>query len=732
MKQVNNLNSSFETDRLKDIFNTEWLETNGLGTWAASSVSGINTNRNHGLLIAKNKQGKTFSILAKLEETLIYNQTKFNLSANQYPGALYPNGYQYLKSFSKTLFPEFIFQVEGITIRKTITAVHGEQAIIILYELIEGPESIQMSLLPLITSRAIDELTYQNDTINPIADFSDNTFSHQAYHGNPTLHMSFSNASYKPKAQWYNSFEYETQHKNGEFFREDMFSPGEFLVNLQKNQSLGIVISDSHHNSQDIYSLFEQEFNRRNKLSSEVTSNYERQLRLAADQFIIKNNDSLYIKSGYFENAVRSRENVLSISGLLISTGRFKEAKELLLNLKSHFKKGLLPDDLELKKSGFNSADTSLWYFESIYQYFKHTEDTDFIFNEIMPLLKDIIAWFLKGTNNNICVDTDGLIIAGTSDVPATWMNARSDGWAITPRAGKAVEINALWFNALKIYAYFLDLSGKKSEVNVINDLTDNIKKRFKEVFWNKSSQSLFDLVDENNIINDRIRPNQLFAISLSFPVLSEKKAKHVLDTVEKKLVTDYGIKTLSAEAMGFRPKYEGNIKERKLAYHEGTVWNWLTGAYIDALIKLQGKAGKAKAKVFFSNFVHHLETACYGSISEIFNATDDHTPNGIGAYALSVAEILRVGIKYNLFESQDLNKLTDEEREILGYLENEDVKLSSYLKESDNEIEEDYEIVDETETEEYISFSNPFSVISAFRSPGTKFSRLFSLYNFG
>ncbi|MBT29323.1 MAG: hypothetical protein CMO01_06640 [Thalassobius sp.] len=731
MKMLNNLNSSFVQDQRDHIINSEWLETSGLGTWAASSISGINTNRNHGLLITKNSEGKIFSLLSKLEECVMSNGQKSHLSANQYPGTFYPKGYEYLQAFSKDLFPEFIYQIDDIIIHKTIAAIHGTNSIVVKYTLLEGPDDVQMSLLPLITSRSIKELTYQNDAINSKAFFLDNSFSHQAYKNNPTLHISFGHSyvSYKAEPKWYNNFEYETQHQNGEFYREDMFSPGEFTVNLHRDYPVGIIISSEKHEHSNPLELFKREKNRRIELTKDADTDYERLLKLAADQFVIRNsNDNLVINASYFDNEIRSRENVIGLTGILISTGRYDEARELLTTLKNSIRKGLLPEFLDEKIPVYKSADTSLWFFDAVYQYFKYTEDTEFIYDEMMPVLKDIIAWFLKGTNNNICVDSDGLIIAGTSDEPATWMNAQIDGWAITPRAGKAVEINALWFNALKVYAYFLDLDGVRSEMHVINDLTENIQKRFKEVFWNKAGKCLYDLVDENNILNDRVRPNQLFAISLSFPVLSEKKAKMVLDTIEQKLVTDYGIKTLCSDALGFKPKYEGNDNERKLAYHEGTVWNWLMGAYIDALIKLQGKTGRAKAKLFFNNFKNHLSTACIGNISELFNATEDFTPNGSNAYSLSVAEILRVGIKYNLFTSDENNEMEDEERNILGYAEYDEVKLSSYIQE--NEEMEEEEVV--AEQEDLANYNNPFSIISAFRSPGSKFSRLFSLYNFG
>ncbi|MEM1134269.1 MAG: amylo-alpha-1,6-glucosidase [Bacteroidota bacterium] len=732
MKTSNNLNSSIP----KDIFKTEWLETNGLGTWASSTVSGINASRYHGLLITKNNKSENISLLSKLEESLVINKEYFSLSANQYPGTVYPSGYQYLSSFKKKLFPEFIYEANGIVIKKQILAIYESNITVVLYELLEGAHEVEMELLPLISSRKTNELTYQNAVINKKALFNNNQFSYTAYKDNPNLLIKFDAATYQPAPTWYNSFEYETDRLKGDFYREDLFSPGKFVINLNKNEKYGIIISDGESNEVNALALFEKEANRRSEIIGNSSSDFERKLKLGADQFIIKNKGGkANIKSGYFNELIESRTNIIAHTGLLVSTHRLEEAKEILLEYSKFFKKGLLPESINTANKQYQAADISLWFFNTTFHYFKYTEDTEFVFKVLMPVMKDVIAWFLKGSNNNICVDNDGLVVAGSTDLPATWMNACNEGWAITPRVGKAVEINALWYNALKIYAYFLNLQNQEKEVNAINDLAENIKKRFKEVFWNKNGQFLYDLIDETHFKNDRIRPNQLFAISLPFPIITGNKALKVLQTIENKLLTKAGIRTLCVHALEYKPTCEGNEKQRKFAYHEGTIWAWLTGPYIDATIRLEGNKGKLKALSFLNSFKENIENACFGSISEMFNASGDHTPAGLGAYALSVAEILRVGTEYNLFDlqSEDLvippiNKLIEEND--VSFAE----EMADYQNEEDVVTEDEYEESPETEyhDEDLVQFNNPFSVISAFRSPGSRFARIFSNYNLG
>ncbi len=721
MKIADQLNATLQPN---NIFNTYWLETNGLGTWAASTVCGMNKSQNHGLFMTENQEGKLISLLAKLEESVITEKGKESLSVNQYPGALHPQGFKKLISFKKKLFPEFIYQIGEVTIRKVIAAVHQQPITLVIYELLQGADKVEMELLPMINNREVGQLTYQNEAIKTKAEFENNVFVHKAYPKNPSLYIHLE-GSYTADPVWFNNLEYEEERIKGAFYREDLFSPGKFRIELKKNQVFGIMISDRSQANKKPLDLLQEESNRRSVLISHGVSDFERKLRLSADQFILKyRNKEATIKGGYFKTGQGTRETLISMPGLLLHTQRFDEAKALLKKISKRFRKGLLPNSLENPNRGYHEADTPLWFFNTAFEYFKFTEDTEFIFNEIMPVMKDTIAWFLKGSNNNICVDNDGLLIAGTTDQPATWMNACLDGWCITPRAGKAVEINALWYNALMVYAYFLDLKGHSKEVEAISELSLNIKEKFISQFWNKQGKFLYDLIDETHFKNDRLRPNQILALSLAFPVVSGKKAMHVLNKVEQALLTDLGLRTLSTDAMEYKPTYEGNERQRKLALHEGTVWTWLLGPYIDTLINLRGNAGKVQAALLFQNLYEHLLGACSGSLSALFNASGQQTPAADHAYAMSVAEVLRVGIKYNLFETSPQDMIT--EKPIKGILEDELEALDAESEERQDLPENEYH------DEDLAQYNNPFSVISAFRSPGNKFGRLYTFYKFG
>jgi len=389
---------------------------------------------------------------------------------------------------------------------------------------------------------------------------------------------------------------------------------------------------------------------------------------LAADQFIVRRDivlaensqvsplgkdlEGATVIAGYHWFTDWGRDTMISLPGLCLSTGRFDDAIKILSAFAKSVSMGMLPNRFQDNNEPpeYNNVDGTLWYFVAVYKYLQASNDKKFVLNEILPVLKEIIDWHFKGTRYNIHVDEDGLLYAGETGQQLTWMDARIGTWVVTPRMGKPVEIQALWYNALKIFAALLQLNKEKSGAGIIELAATKAKESFDKLFWYAEGNYLYDVIDENGILNAELRPNQLFAISLPFTLLDRDKAKKVLQVVTEKLYTPVGLKSLPADDVHYIHQYGGDQWHRDSAYHEGTVWSWLLGAYVDAVMKVHGAKGKTIAQKIISEFKYHLNEGCIGSVSEIFDADAPHHPRGCIAQAWGVAEVLRVIKDYELY----------------------------------------------------------------------------------
>jgi predicted glycogen debranching enzyme len=632
--------------------NLEWLETNGLGGYCCSTVSGIHTRRYHGLLVAATEPpvGRKV-LLSKLDETISLGGQRFELGANQYPGAVHPRGFQFLKSFERDLFPVFEFQINGICLRKTIAVVHGENTTLILYEVTKANSAFRLELLPLCSARDHHNLSHANNSINQEYSFHNGVFCTRNYSDAPEFFISVPNGDFVPTRHWYHNFEYEIERFRGLEYQEDLFNHGKVFVQLNQGDRLGIIISTENPAGRDAFELLEKERKRREELVKPFNFNDNiRRLAFAADQFVVKRGEDLKsIIAGYPWFSDWGRDTMISLPGICLVTGKYDDAKRILKAFASSISEGMLPNRFpdHGEKPEYNTIDATLWFFQAIYKYFQYTNDRDFV-NGMLPVMRDILAWHYKGTRYNIRVDLDHLLTGGAEGVQLTWMDARVGDWVVTPRRGKAVEINALWYNALCVMA---DLSKDEAEIKLYQQNAAYTKYSFNELFWNPRQPGLFDHV-EGSHRNDDIRPNQLYALSLAFPILNEDRARHVLKTVTDKLFTPRGLRSLSPDNRAYVPKYGGDIWARDAAYHQGTVWSFLIGPYIDALFFVEGHQAKEKARDIISSFFDHLNERGVGTVSEIFNAQAPHSPRGCFAQAWGVGEVLRVAIEYKLFEN--------------------------------------------------------------------------------
>jgi len=625
----------------------EWLEANGLGGYASSTASGMNTRRYHGLLVAAtNPPVGRVVLLSKLDERIVIGDRAIELATNQFPGSTHPDGRAHLASFDRGVFPVFEYEAEGVRLRKTIAAIHDENTTVLVYELLEAPGEITLELRPFVAGRDYHSLVHANDGVHRDAAFVNGVFALQPYDGLPTLFIGVPESEFHAASDWYYRFEYAIELERGLDAHEDLFTPGVLTRTLRPGQRIAVITSVDHPAERDGLALLEAERRRREAVIRKVAvrGRAGRALALAADQFIVRRGAGRKtIIAGYPWFTDWGRDTMIALPGLCLATGRFEDARQILLAFAESVSEGMLPNRFPDggEAPEYNTADATLWLFVAAQRYLDYTRDELFVRDTLLPVLRDVIGWHQRGTRHNIHEDEDGLLVAGSEGDQLTWMDAKVGDWVVTPRHGKAVEINALWFNALTILSSFEQQWGSIDEARRLAIAATRVRVRFRHLFWNEEAGCLYDVVrgDERD---PSLRPNQIFALSLPHPLLDGIHAERVLNAVETHLLTPLGLRSLAPADPRFLGTYLGGPRERDGAYHQGTVWSWLLGPYITALVRVRGEAGMAQGLRILSAFEPHLERACAGSISEIFDGSAPHASRGCFAQAWSVGEILR------------------------------------------------------------------------------------------
>ena len=619
----------------------EWLETNGMGGFSSSTVIGLNTRRYHGLLTAATKPpvGRMV-LLSKLEETLVLDGRRYELSANQYPGTVHPQGFNYQTSFRLDPFPIFTYEVEGVRLEKSVFMVQGENTTIVQYQLLDTAHA-KLELRPLIAFRDYHSTTHENDALNRQVQIEDGLVTIKPYSDLPALYLAHNAREFDTKGFWYRNFQYAVEQERGLDFIEDLFSP--CALTFDSESTATVIASTQRHDVHDADQYRDFEIDRRRASNANQTINA---LATAADQFIVTRAQGKTVIAGYHWFADWGRDTMIALPGLTLFTGRAEIAKSILREFANHIDRGMLPN--RFPDAGetpeYNTVDATLWFFEAVRSLLQHTNDYEFVRENLYDVLKDIIDWHIKGTRYQIHVDDDGLLYSGEPGVQLTWMDAKVGDWVVTPRHGKPVEIQALWYNALRIMEH---LATRFDESNTQYGATaDKARASFNQMFWNEQAGCLYDVV--NGADRDAsIRPNHVIAISLTNTMLSNERASSVLRVVEHELLTSRGLRTLSPSDHNYIGRYEGSPGSRDGAYHQGTVWPWLMGPCITAYVKTFGKkAGREFATKWIENFHEHLHEACLGQVSEIFDGDAPHTPRGCVAQAWSVAELLRAIIE--------------------------------------------------------------------------------------
>lgn len=632
----------------------QWVVSNGLGGYASSSITGANTSKYHGLLFASLRPpGERNLLLAKLEEEINIDGETFYLSSNQTENGIYPEGYKHLQSFELRPFPTYTFAIRDVILEKVVFMLKGYNTTVVRYSVYSGSNRpVKFKITPLINCRHYHHTVRKNSW--PFRqETGKNSVLIEAYPGAPLMKLYSEKAQYQSgSGHWFEGLFYSQEDRRGLGPWEDHFMPGSFEYELSGDESFGIIASTE--NEKEVTNPFLEQISAERRLANLVEKagfheEFVNRLILAADSFIVNRHstDAKTIIAGYPWFTDWGRDTMIALPGLCLVTKRFDEAKEILNTFARYCRRGLIPNMFpdEGEEPLYNTVDASLWFFHAVCKYITYTGDTKFIQNEIYPVLKEIINYYRNGTDFNIRMDEDGLIIAGEHGQQLTWMDAKVGDWVVTPRHGKPVEINALWYNALEVINQLAKSYGDDKED--YSKLAGRVRSSFVDKFWNPEKHCLYDVITDTGR-DDSIRPNQILAVSLTYSPLDHGRQLKVVNTVWRELYFSFGLRSLAPGSPGYKGIYRGDVVERDAAYHQGTGWGWLIGPFITAFRKVNDYSLESKtvAERFITPFKAHLWDHGIGSISEIFDGESPHHPKGCFAQAWSVGEVLRTYVE--------------------------------------------------------------------------------------
>jgi predicted glycogen debranching enzyme len=661
--------------RFGEVIAQEWIITNGLGSYSSSSVPGINTRKYHGLLVAAlNPPGDRTVCLSKLDEDIIVGDTVLRFGANEFSDGFYPQGYEFLKKFKLDPYPTYLYDAGNVALRKTIFLPQKKNAAAVLYSATNSNQSeIKLRLFPMLNCRYYHTITDRKRVaLNFTQENQQSSFQVHFVRPEVTLACHVSEGRFIEGLNWVERVHFRDEAKRVESDFDDCFQPGYFELSLpaQSSKSFAVVCVVSSQaqdavqmldsvgkSAQEVDTALSLELGRKEalldnfyRLHPEVpASDWLNWMILAADSFMVENAEGKKsVIAGYHWFEPWGRDTFISLPGLTLVTGRFGDAKDILRTFMRYLKGGMIPNFVA-DKTGvpvYNTVDGTLWYVNAVYQYLKYTGDYTFVKAELWGNLKSIIENHVHGTMFGIKVDSDGLLMHGPR---LSWMDAVVEGDMITPRAGKAVEIEALWYNTLRIMDSLAKQFGDPSLLVHYGAMAEQAKKSFNERYWNQKLGCLYDVLEPDGV-DASIRPNQIFAVSLDYSMLNKEISGKVVEFVNRELLTPYGLRTLSENDPKFVGKCMGDRRTRDAAYHNGTIWPWLLGPYISAYLKVNDYSPEAR-KYALENLVLPLCTVGMhkgglGTINEIYDCDPPNEPRGCISQAWSIAEPLRAYVE--------------------------------------------------------------------------------------
>ncbi len=628
----------------------EYLLTNGRGGYSSSTIIDCHMRKYHGLLnIPMTPYGDRFNLLSKLEAVAWIEQKSFRLSTNKFPGVYDPQGHKYMDSFEMDLFPVTTFKMGDIEITKSILMPRNSNTILVKYSVVASLKKVLLKLTPLMAYRNIHHLAHDNMHLRPRPFPEKKGFKIEPYEGMPALYMQLNEKNdFFSSPMWTKNFEYIKERNRGYDYQEDLFSPGVFEVILKKGESI-IFRASTDSLAGKIEKEWDDEVSRLTALSESYGTTLEplRTFKTNAEQYLLEyTNGEKGISAGYHWFGEWGRDTMISLAGLTMCTEKFDAAFDILLKYTKYEKDGALPNYFTSEGGhAYNSIDASLLYFRAVQQYIGMSGEKEKAVKAFLQTLQRIVLAFLNGKVPLSGITEKGFVWAGNESTNLTWMDARAYGRPVTPRHGCAIEINALWFNALNFLADDLGSEIDKDLKTKIEKQIDLYKTNFLPSFWNEEKQCLFDVYRSDTDRNGSIRPNQLFACGLPYTCIPKEKALLVIETVKAHLVTQFGLRTLSPEDLEYQADYKGSTDQRDSCYHQGMIWPWLIGIFADSLMKYCSKK-ESKAyltETFSALWEIHPAQYCLQHISEIFKPNPPFTAKGAVAQAWSLAEVIRV-----------------------------------------------------------------------------------------
>lgn len=636
---------------LEKSLSKEIIRTNRAGTYNYTTIVDCNTRKYHGQLVMPIPEldDSNHVLLSSLDETVIQHGAEFNLGLHKYSGDNYsPKGHKYIREFYCENISKTIYRVGGVILSKERMLVSFEPRILIKYTLLEAHSPTILRFKPYLAFRSVNELTHQNNVANTSFQELKNGISMKLYQGYPDLCMQFSRKNtYFHQPDWYKGIEYYKEQERGYEYSEDLLVPGYFEMPLKKGESIIFSAGVTEVSPGILNKLWEKELSRRNNRSDMFST-----LKNSAEQFYKREGDKTYILAGYPWFGCRARDEFISLIPSTLIIDREDYFDTIINTAIEEIEKFLGGQREGFKLEGLDDPDVLLWFIRAIQEYAeqKSIQNAADRFGDIVI---QIINFIKKQNHPNLFMHTNNLLYVNGVDKPATWMNAVENNHPITPRTGYVVEINALWYNALKFGSQLEKEIGNEHSSDLLNYQAEIAKNSFIDLFWN--GNYLYDyVVDDYNDME--VRPNMIIATGLPFSPLDRQQQKSVLEIVTKELLTPKGLRSLSPKSGTYRPDYVGGVQERNWNYHNGPVWPWTIGYFADAYLKIYKQSGKSFIERIITGLEAEMTELCIGTISELFNGNPPFKGHGAPTFAMSVAETLRVLDMLKKMDNENLN----------------------------------------------------------------------------
>jgi predicted glycogen debranching enzyme len=637
-------------NNLAEMTQNEWLESDGLGGFASGTVSGIRTRRYHGLLLAATRPPAGRLVLVNGFDAAVETAGgTYALSSQRYPGdIIHPDGTARLVNFEREPWPKWTYTLEdGTTVEQEIFARHGSAIVVLCWRKLNGAGKASLNVRPFLSGRDYHSLHHENPSFQFQPEIKGKKIIWHSYPGIPGI-IAVHNGDYRHQPDWYRNFLYEQERERGLDYSEDLAAPGSFQFDLTAGEAILIFAAEGFADG-----ILAEERSAGELFAESRAGEQQRRaafptpLERAADSYLVQRGKGKTIVAGYPWFTDWGRDTFISLRGLCLATGRFDVARDILLEWSNVVSEGMLPNLFpdQGDRPEYNSVDASLWYVVAVHDFLAAARKNGAISPRQEKTLQEavdaILAGYALGTRYGIRMDGDGLLAAGAPGVQLTWMDAKVGDWVVTPRIGKPVEVQALWLNALWIGSQFNDRWKEPLARG-----TDSFRRRF----WNSDGGYLYDVIDADHQpgkLDASFRPNQIFAAGgLPLQILDGERARAIVDAVERRLWTPLGLRSLAREEPGYTPRYQGGVGERDGAYHQGTVWPWLIGPFVEAWLRVRESSPAAKSEArarFLAPLMEHLNHAGLGHVSEIADAEPPHTPRGCPFQAWSLAELLRL-----------------------------------------------------------------------------------------